>query len=636
MKLQHPFIQLPLQFDARALAAEIATIDATQWKSATGAGVSELALINPHGDASFAGNAGPMRSTQSLRNLEVVQQVLAHLGAVLGRARLTRWSGQTTVNTHDADAYYEVDRMRIVVPIVTAADVHVDSGDSQITLAAGTCWIVDTWRMRSEQNAGSDACIHLIVDSVGGPGLWDLIARGRPHGVSMQGWKTEPVMPVAHADFGHQLVFESVNAPSVMTPWELRAHLAFLFAETLPHANLALLSQAAGALVSRWHALWTAGGASEQIRPRYRDVLEAFINQMRMLAPPIRMRNGRALISALQSIVVDAALGAASSIVKLDEQTATIVSADHLALRESVASLHFERPVFIVSPPRSGSTLLFETLSQAPDVFTIGDESHELIEGIAALHPTAFGFESNQLDATHATDAVATRLRGRFANALVDREGKLPSCNHVRLVEKTPKNSLRVAFLQRVFPHAQFIYLYRAPQEVLASMFEGWQSQRFTSYPVLPGWSGRSWSFLLVPGWRDLVGKPLIEIVAAQWNVTTQILLRALGALPAENVHVLRYADLLTAPDAAIKNLCASLGLRWDRVLESQLPIARHTLSKPDSEKWRVHSAAIQSVWPAIEQTVAEAECFVSAHQTAMQPSITTVREGRQQSRVAQ
>ena len=43
----------------------------------------------------------------------------------------------------------------------------------------------------------------------------------------------------------------------------------------------------------------------------------------------------------------------------------------------------FDRPVFLISSPRSGSTFLFETLARAKDVYTIGDESHGLIEGIS-------------------------------------------------------------------------------------------------------------------------------------------------------------------------------------------------------------------------------------------------------------
>src|SRR3546814_20811104 len=46
--------------------------------------------------------------------------------------------------------------------------------------------------------------------------------------------------------------------------------------------------------------------------------------------------------------------------------------------------------------PRSGSTLLFETLATAPGVFTIGDESQGLIEGIPALDPARRDFDRSE------------------------------------------------------------------------------------------------------------------------------------------------------------------------------------------------------------------------------------------------
>ena len=43
------------------------------------------------------------------------------------------------------------------------------------------------------------------------------------------------------------------------------------------------------------------------------------------------------------------------------------------------------RPTFLMSVPRAGSTLLFQTLAQSPDAWTVGGESHPLFEGIPAL-----------------------------------------------------------------------------------------------------------------------------------------------------------------------------------------------------------------------------------------------------------
>src|ERR1051325_11259376 len=90
------------------------------------------------------------------------------------------------------------------------------------------------------------------------------------------------------------------------------------------------------------------------------------------------------------------------------------------------------------------------------------------------------------------------------------------------MLEKTPKNSLRIPFLKTMFPDALFIYLYRDPRATMSSMLDAWRSNKFATYPALPGWTGHPWSLLLVPGWRSLIDKPLAEIVAHQWTTATR------------------------------------------------------------------------------------------------------------------
>lgn len=86
---------------------------------------------------------------------------------------------------------------------------------------------------------------------------------------------------------------------------------------------------------------------------------------------------------------------------------------------------HLVQPLIIVSAPRAGSTLLLETLANFPELWTIGEESHEIFEGIPALHPAARGYASNRLGAADLTPALAEQLCDRFARQLRDRTGRL-------------------------------------------------------------------------------------------------------------------------------------------------------------------------------------------------------------------
>lgn len=271
----------------------------------------------------------------------------------------------------------------------------------------------------------------------------------------------------------------------------------------------------------------------------------------------------------------------------------------------------FDRPIFIVSTPRSGSTLLFETLEQAPGLFTIGGESHWVIEDTADFDPANRDWTSNRLTAADATADAVEELAGAFYRRLKDRDGR-PAEGRVRMLEKTPKNALRVPFFAGAFPDSFFVYLYRDARQALASMMEAWASGHFRTYPQLPGWSGYPWSLLLVPGWRELVGKPLPEVVAHQWARTTDILLDDLRAIPPERLRVVEHDRFVSDPEATVAPLARALGLGWDRPLGKVLPLSKTTVSQPGPEKWRRLEREIEAVMPIVAEADARAREFVA------------------------
>ena len=270
-------------------------------------------------------------------------------------------------------------------------------------------------------------------------------------------------------------------------------------------------------------------------------------------------------------------------------------------------AVRFERPAIILSAPRSGSTLLFEALARAPGVYTIGRESHPVIEGWAGLSPRRRGYVSNRLLASDAGNGVAAALRFHFAGQLRDRHGMPPPPGPVRFLEKTPKNILRVPFLREVFPDAHFVVLFRDPRAVLSSMMEAWRSGRFVTYRDLPDWHSLPWSLLLVDGREGVDGKPLEEIVAWQWSRGMSVLLDDLEALPRAAWTALRYEDLLVDPGASIRALCADLALAWDMEID-ELPPSRMTLSAPSADKWKRAQSEIANVMPMIAPVWVRAE----------------------------
>lgn len=262
----------------------------------------------------------------------------------------------------------------------------------------------------------------------------------------------------------------------------------------------------------------------------------------------------------------------------------------------SVANL-FHRPIFIISAPRAGSTLLYELLSKSSELWTINGESHGVIEGVRRFHPATRRFDSHALNAQDLDADGALSVKAGFVADLRSACGlryleqpERARPRSVRLLEKTPENSLRVPFLAAAFPDARFVFLHRDARENVSSIVEAWQ-HGVVNIPRLPGWERGPWCLLLPDGWRDLRDRDLSDIAAFQWWVANETAARDLSAIPRERWTSIDYRELVAAPSRALRRLAEDLGLRFDGALEqataTPLKLSVSTISPPSPEKWR-------------------------------------------------
>jgi hypothetical protein len=303
MKLPVPFIQLPLLFDAEALAAEIDAIDESEWRPHPQGfpGNSMLPLVAVEGDPDNESFAGVMRPTDYLRRCPYLSQVFASTNAIAGRSRLMRLAGQAEVKRHADQGYYWAERVRVHVPIVTQPTVRFECGGEVINMAPGECWIFDTWRQHSVHNDATLSRIHLVLDTVGGGGFWDLVSQGRPHNSMPPGWSPRRLVPVPGqvAEFA----CEAVNVPAVMSPWELNSHFALLFTDAEPHPNLQRLRAITQRFTRTWQGLWFQHGDQPSGHEEFRRLLAGYSAEIRPLTEPMRLKNELNWYGAMQVMI---------------------------------------------------------------------------------------------------------------------------------------------------------------------------------------------------------------------------------------------------------------------------------------------------------------------------------------------
>jgi Flp pilus assembly protein TadD len=276
-----------------------------------------------------------------------------------------------------------------------------------------------------------------------------------------------------------------------------------------------------------------------------------------------------------------------------------------------------ESPLFVVAAPRSGSTLLFETLARSEYLCTVGGEAHWLVENHSDLRPGAPGVESNRLTADQATDACRDTIIGQIVDRLVDSAGKTVDVHSNRVfLEKTPKNALRIPFFNRIFPNARFVFLWRDPRENISSIIEAWRSGRFRTYKQLAGFDG-PWSLLLPPGYQQCRNWPVEEVAAFQWECTNRIIMEDLEVLDRERRIVVSFGELIADPETSVNRILDFANIQIDPTLSHHLhyplPHSRYTQTAPAAEKWRVNEAKIERVLPAVENTWQKLQKFAKS-----------------------
>ncbi|MGI8773674.1 MAG: sulfotransferase family protein [Actinomycetota bacterium] len=262
-----------------------------------------------------------------------------------------------------------------------------------------------------------------------------------------------------------------------------------------------------------------------------------------------------------------------------------------------------DRPVFIIGAPRSGTSLLYAVLRASSRLAHWPGEAHEVWE--ADFHPALTGWTSNVLTAEDASGPEAERIKRSFY---------LVTGGRRRLIDKTPRNSLRVPFIDALFPEARFVYLQRDGRENINSLINAWRTPRYRTYRLpephsIPGVDPAWWKFVLYPGWHEDAAGPLEVVCAKQWLKCNDAALDASRAVGLDRWVEVRYEQLIDDPVSEVKRLVEFLGLPYgDRVKQKAADVRTkpvNVVTPVEAGKWRHENPdEIAAVLPLIEPTM--------------------------------
>jgi hypothetical protein len=260
-----------------------------------------------------------------------------------------------------------------------------------------------------------------------------------------------------------------------------------------------------------------------------------------------------------------------------------------------------KRPILLVGCPRSGTSILLRALVRSSELRSIQSEGHILWD--AYHHPRDRGWDS---DALGREDVLAREREYIYCAIRLFVRGR-------RFVDKTPENCLRLSYLDALFPDATFVFLRRRAADNVNSLIEGWRARpRFVTYRLprplegLGPLSGDLWSFVLIPGWRELRSAPLEEICARQYVVCNEAALAARERLAPDRWFELAYEDLAASPIEELRGLYERLGLEFTSGAErfaAELPRrpGPTALTPPKQEKWREQNPAeVERILPTV------------------------------------
>ncbi|HMF57778.1 MAG TPA: amino acid adenylation domain-containing protein [Pyrinomonadaceae bacterium] len=268
---------------------------------------------------------------------------------------------------------------------------------------------------------------------------------------------------------------------------------------------------------------------------------------------------------AVSRVIGDEVVEAKTTTDERVEPACTINAARVAEVRELIGALPFQSPpavknppaIFILSPPRSGSTLLRVMLAGHPMLFAPPElellSFNTLVERREALSGKYSFWLEGTIRALMEIKSCGMEEARRIIEEYEEQNLSVPQFYRLmqewigerRLVDKTPSYALDKEVLRRAescFDDALYVHLLRHPYGMIRSFEEAKLEQVFFRYE------------------HSFTRRELAELI---WLISQQNIREFLSEIPQRRQYQLRFEELVTRPKEMLEGLCDFLGLEF-------------------------------------------------------------------------
>jgi len=231
-------------------------------------------------------------------------------------------------------------------------------------------------------------------------------------------------------------------------------------------------------------------------------------------------------------------------------------------------------PIILFGNTRSGTTIVQKVMCEHPDLV-------DWYEPCSLWLYADPGRKHDEFNENDATDKVKRYIRKRFLKYQKQNGNRI-------VVEKTPRNILKIPYVRAIFPEAIYLYLVREPFSFISSVELKWQSplskrgigrwlrttpgtqlyfyagqfiDRFVRKNILKKQYISIWGPRYNGILQDLKTLDMLTVVARQWAVGSRKAEQYLLRFAPGQVLRLKYEDYVTNPVAETERICTFCGL---------------------------------------------------------------------------